>query len=91
METANISRAKWEFTFWCSGLTVESRYGYVRVTKVVMVDFGEKVKVTCHGQMASGYGPRSVVFNISGYDNHPEAPDWLIDLIKEAGGKVRPQ
>jgi hypothetical protein len=88
-----ISRAKWEFTFWVSGMVIPaSSVGPLDVQKVVMTDFGEKLKITCHGMSRSGRGqPRSVTYNMTGYDTHPTAPEWLIDLVKEAKDHVRPQ
>ncbi len=85
-----IYNQKWELTFnvRAPGPTVMCSGGPMQVFKVVLQDKDGRVRVICSGPLVhSGGHPihRSVTFNVNGFEQHPQAPDWLLEMVRIAG------
>jgi hypothetical protein len=82
-------RRKVEMTFSIlSGPTIEQQGGGYQftVSKAVVADYGDRMRVLVSGPMVSGGGNvRSRTFGVYGYPKNTKAPQWLLDLIIEAG------
>lgn len=84
IKTRNV---KWEFTaqITSGAPLVSCSDGTFVPMKVVLTNYGDKCSIVVSGIKKHPYSklPRSTRFNICGYDNAPEPPQWVLDLLGE--------
>lgn len=68
--------------------TAQASDGLFVVTKAIFTDYGDKANLKVTGTRASGWSaPRSQTFNVHGYPDKPNPPEWLDRLFTEALNK----
>lgn len=68
--------------------TAQASDGLFVVTAATFTDYGDKANLKVVGKKVSGWAaPRSQMFNVHGYPDKPNPPEWLDRLFTEALNK----
>jgi hypothetical protein len=63
---------------------VDSRDGVIRVSKVVVSDFGDRARLVFTGRVGN-FQIRSAAYALYGYPRNRQALPWMVDLARRVG------
>lgn len=78
--------AKWELTVMVSEApAVKTDWGYFIPRKIVMKNYGDRVRIEVTGQASNGGAARTAAFFLGGYATFKPPPEWVMKVLSAAG------